>query len=118
MFEDLNPGIVIGGAAAAISVFAALAALYLWAVNRARQKFDPTADPQARAVLPWLAPLAPLLLPTFVILCLGMVAALAKAYEEKSWPEASKIVFTAWPAFLILTLWLKIRKINVRANQP
>ena len=116
MIADINPGIVIGGAAAAISVFAALTALYLWAVNRARQKLGRDLDPQTRAVAPWLAPLTPLLLPTFVILCLGMVAALAKAYEEKSWPEASKIVFTAWPAFLILMLWLKIRKSNVSQN--
>jgi hypothetical protein len=68
MFGDLNPGILIGGAAAAISVLAALAAVYLWSVNRTRQKLDPTLDPQTRVVAPWLVPL---LLPTLVILCLA-----------------------------------------------
>lgn len=118
MISNLNPGIVIGGAAAAISVFAALAALYLWAVNRARQKFDKTVDIEGRAVilrLPWLTPL---LLPTFVVLCLGLVATLWQAYEERSWAEASKVVFTAWAAFCILILWLKIRKSNVPTNRP
>jgi hypothetical protein len=110
MFGDLNPGIVIGGAAAVISVFAALTALYLWAVNRARQKVGPTIDPQTRAVAPWLVPL---LLPTLIVLCLGLIKALWQAYDQRSWPEASTIVFTAWPAFCILALWLKIRKSNV-----
>jgi len=118
IFTDLNPGIVIGGAAAAISVFAALAALYLWAVNRARQKHDKTTEPQDRAVIPWLPWLTPLLLPTFVVLCLGLVATLWQAYEERSWAEASKVVFTAWAAFCILILWLKIRKSNVPTNRP
>jgi hypothetical protein len=107
MFGDTNLGIWIGGIAAAISVFAALAALYLWAVNRAKQKLDPTVDPQTRLVAPWLVPL---LIPTFIILCLGLIKALVQAYEEKSWPAASTIVFTAWPAFAVLTLWLKVRK--------
>jgi cbb3-type cytochrome oxidase subunit 1 len=114
MLGNLNPGIWIGGAAAVISVFAALAALYLWAVNRARQKLDNTVEPQARAVIPWLSPL---LLPTFVILCLGLIAGLSKAYEEKSWPEAT-IVPMAWAAFMILMFWLKIRKNNVSPNHP
>ena len=107
MFTDINPGIVIGGAAAAISVFAALAAVYLWAVNRTRRKLGPNLDPQTRAVAPWLVPL---LLPTLVILCLGLIKALWQAYEQRSWPEASTIVFTAWPAFCVLMLWLKIRR--------
>jgi hypothetical protein len=107
MFGDFNLGILIGGAAAAISVFAALAALYLWAVHRTRQKLDPTLDPQTRVVAPWLVPL---LIPTFIILCLGLIKALWQAYEQKSWPEASTIVFTAWPAFCVFILWQKIRK--------
>jgi len=113
MFADINPGIVIGGTAAVISILAALAAIYLWSVNRTRQKLGPTLDPQTRTVAPWLAPL---LLPTLVILCLGLIKALWKAYEEKSWPEASTIIFTAWPAFCVLNIWLKIRKSNVPAN--
>ncbi|MEX2308096.1 MAG: hypothetical protein WD738_10915 [Pirellulales bacterium] len=104
---DSNPGILIGGAAAVLSVLAALAALYLWAVNRARQRLNKTATPQERAVIPWLRPL---LLPTLIILCLGLIANLAKAYEEKSWPEASNMIITAWAAFMILVFWLKIRK--------
>lgn len=103
----LNPGILFGAAAVAISVFAALAALYLWSVDRARQKFDKVADPSTRAVLPWLSPL---LLPTLAILCLGFVAGLWHAYEEQSWPKASTAIFTAWPGFFILVLWLKLRK--------
>jgi hypothetical protein len=38
---------LLGGAAAVISVFAALAALYLWAVNRAKERLDPSLDPQS-----------------------------------------------------------------------
>jgi cytochrome bd-type quinol oxidase subunit 2 len=103
---DFNPGIMLGAAAAVISVFAALVALYLWAVKRARQKLDPSADPQARAVIPWLSPL---LLPTLVILCLGIIAGLSKAYEEKRWPEAT-LVPMAWAALMILVFWLKLRR--------
>jgi hypothetical protein len=58
------------------------------------------------------------LLPTIVILCLGLIKALWQAYEEGSWPEASTIIFTAWPAFAVFHLWLKIRKSNVPANHP
>jgi hypothetical protein len=104
---DFNVGIWLGGAAVVISVLAAIAALYLWAVNRARQKLDKAADPQARSVIPWLSPL---LLPTLVILGLGFVANLAKAYEERSWPEASNMIISAWAMFMIAMFWLKIRK--------
>jgi cbb3-type cytochrome oxidase subunit 1 len=104
--DDFNLGILIGGAAATISVFAALAALYLWAVNRSRQKLDKDADSQAFAVIPWLSPL---LLPTLAILCLGIVAGVSKAFEEKSWPEPT-LVPLSWAAFMILMFWLKIRK--------
>ncbi len=107
MIGNVNLGIWIGAAAAGLSILAALAALYLWAVNRARQKFNKLDDPQARAVLPWLSPL---LLPTLVILGLGLIAHLVKAYEERSWPEASHIVITAWAAIMIFMFWLKIRK--------
>jgi hypothetical protein len=109
---DFNPGILIGGAAAALSVFSALAALYLWAVTRARQRLNSTAAPQERAVIPWLSPL---LLPTLVILCLGIVAGLSKAFEEKSWPEPT-LVPMAWAAFMILMFWLKLRKKNGRQS--
>jgi hypothetical protein len=103
---DFNPGILIGSIAVILSLFAALAALYLWAVNRARQRLNQTATPQERAVLPWLRPL---LLPTLVILCLGLIAGLSKAYEEKRWPEAT-LVPLAWAAFMTLMFWLKLRK--------
>jgi cell division protein FtsX len=103
---DFNPGILIGGAAAVLSVFAALAALYLWGVNRARQRLDKTATPQERAVIPWLRPL---LLPTLFILCLGLIAGLSKAYEEKRWPEAT-LVPMAWATIMILMFWLKLSK--------
>lgn len=103
---DFNPGIWIGAAAAVISVFAVLAALYLWAVNRARQRLNKTATPQERAVIPWLRPL---LLPTLVILGLGLAANLAKAYEKRSWPEPT-LVPMLWAAFMILMFWLKLRK--------
>ena len=106
MIANLSNGIWIGFAAAVIGVFASIGALYLWAVSRTREKLDETVDPQSRAVIPWLAPL---LLPAFVILCLGLVKALWKAYDEKSWPEASTVVFTAWP-FMILYFWLKKHK--------
>jgi cytochrome bd-type quinol oxidase subunit 2 len=104
--EDFNPGMLLGAAATVISVLAALAALYLWAVNRARKRLNKTATPQERAVIPWLSPL---LLPTLV-LCLGLVANFAKAYKEKSWPEASNMIITSCSAFMILIFWLKIRK--------
>ncbi len=84
-------------------------------VNRTRRKLDPNLDPQTRVVAPWLVPL---LLPTLVILCMGLIKALWQAYEGKSWPDATLVVFTAWPAFFILTLWLKIRKSNVATNHP
>jgi hypothetical protein len=103
---DFNPGIVIGGVALVISLFAALVALYLWAVKRAKRKFDKVEDVQARLVLPWLSPL---LLPTFIILCLGLIAALSKAYARQSWPEASfaPLVFAT---LMIVIFWLKLRK--------
>jgi len=106
MDDDLNLGIVIGATALGISVFAALTALYLWAVKRAKRKFDNLEDAQARLVLPWLSPL---LLLTLVILCLGLIAGLSKAYAQQSWPEASfaPLVFAT---FMILVFWLKIRK--------
>jgi H+/Cl- antiporter ClcA len=104
---EFNPGILVGSIAAILSLLAALAALYLWAVNRASQRLNQTATPQERAVIPWLRPL---LLPTLFILCLGMVAQLSKAFEEKSWPEASRTIITGWAAFMILMFWLKLRK--------
>src|SRR5688572_18234043 len=96
----------MGAAALVISVFAALVALYLWAVKRAKRKFDKDEDAQARAVLPWLSPL---LLPTLLILGLGLIAGLSKAYARQSWPEASfaPLVFAT---FMILVFWLKIHK--------
>jgi hypothetical protein len=103
---DFNPGILVGSIAAILSLLAALSALYLWAVNRARQRSDPTATAQERAVIPWLRPL---LLPTLVILCLGIIAVVSKAYEAKSWPEPT-LVPMGWAAFMILMFWLKIRK--------
>jgi hypothetical protein len=104
---DFNPGILIGGAAAVLSILAALAALYLWAVDRAKQRLNQTATPQERAVLPWLSPL---LLPTLIILGLGLVANLAKAYEKRSWPEASHVIISAWAMFMILMFWRRLRK--------
>ena len=104
---ELNPGILLGSVAAIPSLFAALAALYLWAVNRFRQRLKQSAASQERAVLPWLRPL---LLPTLAILCLGTVAQLSKVYEEKSWPEASHMIITAWAAFMVFMFWLKVRK--------
>jgi cell division protein FtsX len=71
--HQINPGVMLGAAAAIISVLAAMAALYLWSVNRARQKLGNIADPATRAVIPWLSPL---LLPPFVILGLGFLAGL------------------------------------------
>ena len=115
MFAEINPGIVIGGTAAAISVFAALAAIYLWAVNRTRRKLGPNLDPQTRIVAPWLVPLLPL---TLIILCLGLIKALWQAYEGKSWPDATLVFFTAWPAFLIFNIWQRIRKSNAPTNHP
>jgi len=106
MDDDLNPGIVIGAAAAIIGVFAAIAALYLWAVKRAKRKFGKVGDAQARLVIPWLSPL---LLPTLAILCLGLIAVLSKAYVGQSWPEAT-IVPMVFSALLILWFWLKIHK--------
>ena len=106
---DFNPGILIGGAAAAIAIFAALAALYLRAVNRARQRLDPMATPQERAVLPWLRPLV---LPVLVTLCLGIVAELWHAYEERRWPGPA-----LWVAAMILPFWLKIRKKTKAAHK-
>jgi hypothetical protein len=103
---EFNPGILIGGAAALLSLLAALAALYLWAVGRARQRLNQTVTPQERTVLPWLRPL---LLPTLVILCLGLIAGLSKAYEEKRWPEAT-LVPLAWAAFMTFMFWMKLRK--------
>jgi len=104
--NEFNLGILIGSIAAGLSILAALAALYLWAVNRARPKFDKMDDAQSRAVLPWLSPLV---LPTLIIICLGIVANLAKAYEEKRWPEPT-LVAMLWGAFMILMFWLKLRK--------
>jgi hypothetical protein len=100
---DFNPGILIGGAAAAISVLAAIAALYLWAVNRARQRLSTTATPQERAVVPWLQPLV---LPVLLTLCLGLIANLAKAYQHKTWPDAAFIFITC----MLLLFWLRLRK--------
>lgn len=111
--HDFNPAILIGGAAVVISVLAAIAALYLWAVNKAKQKLDKATDSQAHAVIPWLRPL---LLPTLVILGLGFVANLAKAYEERSWPEASSMIISAWAMFMILMFWLKVRKQSTSEN--
>jgi hypothetical protein len=51
-----------------------------------------------------------LLLPTFVIMCLGSIAGLFKAYEERSWSDALNTVVTTWAAFMILAFWLKVRK--------
>jgi hypothetical protein len=104
---EFNPGILIGGAFAFVSLFAALAALYLWAVNRARQRLDKAATPQERAVIPWLSPLV---LTVLVILCLGSVAALWHAYEERRWPGPA-----LWVALMVLPFWLKIRKKTIRA---
>ncbi len=103
---EFNPGILIGGSAALLSVFAALVALYLWAVNRARQRLDQTATPQERAVVPWLRPL---LLPTLIILGLGIVAELCQAFEEERWPEPTLVVML-WGALMILMFWLNVRK--------
>ena len=103
---EVNLGVLLGMAAAVLSVLAALAALYLWAVKRAEANFDKVENAQSRLVLPWLSPL---LLPTLIILCLGVIAALSKAYEEKSWPEPS-FAAMVWAAFMILAFWLKIRK--------
>lgn len=98
---DMNPGIVIGAAAAAVGVFSALAALYLWAVKRGRHKFENAPSPQERAVLPWLAPLT---LPILVILCLAVVSGILHAFEEQSWERVSKVVVM----FMILIFWLRI----------
>ncbi len=66
--------------------------------------------PQERAVIPWLSPLV---LPVLVILCLGLVAHLAKAYEQKSWPQASYLFINV----MILMFWLKIRKKTKAAHK-
>jgi cytochrome bd-type quinol oxidase subunit 2 len=97
---DFNSGILIGGTVAALSVFAALAALYLWAVNKGRIK---------PGLLPWVSPLV---LPLLVIYCLAIVAVLYKAYEQEqwSWSEAPKIMFMSFVAFMIFVFWLKLRK--------
>jgi hypothetical protein len=108
-YDDFNPGILLGAAALIISILAALGALYLWSVNRARRSLDENADSASRGVVPWISPL---LLPTFVILCLGFIAGLWHAYEDKSWPKASSAIFTAWPAFVVLLFWLKLHNKN------
>ena len=106
VISDMNLGIVLGSAAAVLSIFSAMAALYLWAVKSGRHKFD-SVDPQSRTILPWLAPL---LLPTFIILCLGIVAGLFHGYEERSWQKASQVVLLAWVSFMILMFWLRMHK--------
>jgi hypothetical protein len=103
---QFNLGILLGMAAAVISVLATLAALYLWAVKRAKTKFDKLENARSRRVLPWLSPL---LLPTLVLLCLGLIAALSKAYEERSWPEPGLAAMLG-ASFMILVFWLNIRK--------
>jgi hypothetical protein len=108
---DFNPGIVIGGAIAALSVLAALTALYLWAVNRARQRLSTTATPQERAVVPWLQPLV---LPVLLTLCLYLIAKLAKAYEQKTWPDGPIIFITC----MILLFWLRLRKKIKLVSKP
>jgi hypothetical protein len=52
-------------------------------------------------------------LPVLVILCLGLVAHLAKAYEQKSWPQASYLFINV----MILMFWLKIRKKTKAAHK-
>jgi hypothetical protein len=100
---DFNPGILIGGAVAALSIFAAIGALYLWAVNRARQRLGESATPQERAVVPWLQPL---LIPVLLTLCLYLIANLAKAYQQKTWPDGPIIFVTC----MLLLFWLRLRK--------
>jgi hypothetical protein len=112
--SDFNPGILIGGAAAALSILAALAAFYLWAVNRARRRLSDAATPQECAVIPWLSPLVLLVL---VILCLGLVANLAKAYEKRSWPEASTTIIIVMVLMFWLRLHKKIRATHTRESQ-
>jgi hypothetical protein len=103
---QFNLGILLGMAAAVISVLATLAALYLWAVKRAKTKFDKLENAQSRLVLPWLSPL---LLPTLIIVCLGLIAGQSKAYEKRSWPDPSLAVMIG-AAFMILVFWLKLHK--------
>jgi hypothetical protein len=103
--HEFNLGILLGMAAAVLSVLAALAALYLWAVKIAKTKFAKVENAQSRLVLPWLSPL---LLPTLIILCLGLIAGLSKAYKERTWPEASLAVMIC-AAFMIFVFWLKVR---------
>jgi hypothetical protein len=105
--NEFNPGILIGGAFAAIGVFAALAALYLWAVQRAKARLDPSLDPPSRLVLPWLSPLLLLLLSMY---CLGIAAVLWKAYENRSWPEGPKLMLMSFAAFMLFVFWRKLRK--------
>jgi hypothetical protein len=109
--HEFNLGILLGGAAATVGILAALAALYLRAVNRARQRLSETATPQERAVVPWLQPLV---LPVLLTLCLGLFANLAKAYQQKTWPDAPFIIIT----FMLLLFWLKLRKnvLKLRKN--
>jgi hypothetical protein len=104
---DFNPGILLGGAAMLVSILAALAALYLRAVNRTRQRLNNTATPQERAVLPWLTPL---LLPVLITICLGIVAELCQAIAEKRWPKPTLAVM-----LMTLVFWLRIRKGTTRA---
>jgi hypothetical protein len=94
------------GMAAILSVLAAIIALYVWAVKSAKTKFDKVENAHSRLVVPWLSPL---LIPTLIILCLGLIAALSKAYEERSWPETSFAVMVC-SAFMIFVFWLKIHK--------
>jgi hypothetical protein len=96
--SEFNSGILIGGTLVVLSVLAALAALYLWAVNKGRIK---------PGLLPWVSPLV---LPMLVIYCLAIVAVLYKAYEQRSWSEAPKIMFMSFVAFMIFVFWLKLRK--------
>jgi hypothetical protein len=104
--SEFNPGIVIGSSLVILSVLAALAALYLWAVNRAK-KLDPSFDPQSRFILPWLRPLV---LSMLILYCLGIVAVLYKAYESRSWPEAPKLMLMSFVAFMTFVFWSKLRK--------
>jgi hypothetical protein len=98
--SEFNPGILIGGTLVVLSVLAALAALYLWAVKRG-------LDPQSRYILPWLGPLV---LTMLILNCLGIVAVLSKAYQQRSWPEAPKLMLMSFAAFMMFVFWSKLRK--------
>jgi hypothetical protein len=107
--DETNVGILFGTAAMLVGLYAALAAVYLWRVRRAKERFAAGSAPPSTGLAGLNVWLTPVLLPGAAFLWLVAAVQLWEGYSAGSWWKAVKAFWPLVAGCYALGLWQKSR---------